>query len=175
MTDQQDDFVSFEKALRDLKLQSEELKKLVSEGEIRAFRDGQSMKFRKEDVENLATTQSGEEELVLADALEDDTGMVTEELSDEDTLLVDDDLEEIEEEAAPARVPQARSRREQIVTKREGEHPLVMTALILTFVGLLWGALLAWDIAAEAKPGDSLVSRFWAENEGSGGGADQDK
>ena len=50
---QNEDFVSFEKALRDLKMQSEELKKLVSEGEIRAFRDGESMKFRREDLDAL--------------------------------------------------------------------------------------------------------------------------
>ncbi|MHC4514249.1 MAG: MerR family transcriptional regulator [Planctomycetota bacterium] len=168
MTEQNDDFVSFEKALRDLKLQSEELKKLVSEGEIRAFRDGQSMKFRKEDVDALATQQTGEDELVLADALEDDTGMVTEELSEEDTLLVEDDLDEIEEEAAPARVPQARTRREQLVTKREGEHPLVMAAIILTGIGLLWGALLSWDITQEAKPGDSIASKFWEESQNGG-------
>ncbi len=157
MTQQNDDFVSFEKALRDLKLQSEELKRLVSEGEIRAFRDGQSMKFRKEDVEALVSPSGGDLEL---DGLEDDTGMVTEELSEEDTLLVEDDLEDVEELTA-ARVPQARSRREQLVTKREGEHPLVMAAIVLTGVALLWGALLSWDIAASASPGDSLLSALW--------------
>ena len=50
LSEQNDDFVSFEKALRDLSMQSAELKKLVSEGEIRAFRDGQSMKFKREDI-----------------------------------------------------------------------------------------------------------------------------
>ncbi len=163
MTEQNDDFVSFEKALRDLKLKSEELKRLVSEGEIRAFRDGQSMKFRREDVDALISREAGEEELVLADALEDDTGMVTEELSEEDTLLVEDDLEEADEPAAPARVPQTRSRREQLVTTREGEHPLIMAAIILTCIGMLWGALLSWDVAAEAAPGDSVLSKLWEE------------
>ena len=161
MTEQNDDFVSFEKALRDLKLQSEELKRLVSEGEIRAFRDGQSMKFRKEDVEALASPEAGGD-LELADALEDDTGMVTEELSEEDTLLVEDDLDDVED--VVARVPQARSRREQLVTKREGEHPVIMTAIILTCVGLLWGALLSWDIAAGASPGDSIASSLWKQD-----------
>ena len=162
MTEQNDDFVSFEKALRDLKLQSEELKKLVSEGEIRAFRDGQSMKFRKEDVNALSRESSGEDELVLADALEDDTGMVTEELSEEDTLLVEDDLEDMDDDA-PARVPQARTRREQLVVKREGEHPLLMAAVILTCIGMLWGAMLSWDIAQEAAPGDSILSQLWEQ------------
>ena len=54
MSQQNDDFISFEKALRDLKMQSEELRKLVSEGDIRAFRDGDSMKFRREDLDELA-------------------------------------------------------------------------------------------------------------------------
>ena len=43
----------YEKALRELKMRSEELKKLVSEGEIRAFRDGDSMKFRRDDIKAL--------------------------------------------------------------------------------------------------------------------------
>ena len=78
---EKEDFLSFEKALRELKLRSEELKKLVSEGEIRAFRDGDSMKFRAEDVEALgsrADAEEASEELSFADSLEDDTGMVTE-------------------------------------------------------------------------------------------------
>ena len=66
-------------------MQSDELKKLVSEGEIRAFRDGSSMKFRMDDVNALVRGPS-EEELLFADELdlEDDTGMVTEELTDEE-------------------------------------------------------------------------------------------
>lgn len=94
-----EDFVSFDKALRDLQMRSEELRKLVSEGEIRAFRDGDSMKFRREDIDSLQLEDS------LEDTLEDDTGMVTEELSDEDTLLVDDDLDDIAEEPASTSAP----------------------------------------------------------------------
>ncbi len=48
-----DDFYSFEKALAELKLREDELKRLVSEGDIRAFRDEDKMKFRREDVERL--------------------------------------------------------------------------------------------------------------------------
>ena len=73
---------------------------MVSQGDIRAFRVGDSMQFRAEDVAALQSKTSGEEELVFADALEDDTGMVTEELSEEDTLLVEDDIEEEEEVVA---------------------------------------------------------------------------
>ncbi len=46
-----DDFYSFEKTLRELGLTEEQLKKAVSEGEIRAFRDESSMKFKKEDID----------------------------------------------------------------------------------------------------------------------------
>ena len=77
MSQKNEDFLSFEKALRELKMRSEELKKLVSEGEIRAFRDGESMKFRKEDIVAITAKAKGEEELTFADSLEDDTGMVT--------------------------------------------------------------------------------------------------
>ena len=89
---QNDDFLSFEKALRELKLRSEELKKLVSEGEIRAFKDGDSMKFRREDIAALGAKAKGEDELAFADSLEDDTGMVTEQLTEEDTLLAEEDV-----------------------------------------------------------------------------------
>ena len=47
------DFYSFEKALRELHMEEEELKRLVSEGEIRAFRDQEKMKFKKEDIERF--------------------------------------------------------------------------------------------------------------------------
>ncbi|MBZ0154123.1 MAG: hypothetical protein K8J09_21570, partial [Planctomycetes bacterium] len=91
MSDKNDDFLSFDKALRELNMRSEELKKLVSEGEIRAYRDGDSMKFRAEDIRSLTAKSEGDTNLSFADSLEDDTGMVTEQISDEDTLLADDE------------------------------------------------------------------------------------
>jgi hypothetical protein len=152
-----EDFVSFEKALRELQMRSEELKKLVSEGEIRAFRDGESMKFKREDIEGLSSGE-GEEELVFADVLEDDTGMATEELSEEDTLLADVDLEE-EEEAAPrarrtrAAVP-ARTARARIAEDEtsEGEPGWVTAAVIVGTLLLIWGLLVTMDIAAGKVP-----------------------
>ncbi|MFY9345275.1 MAG: hypothetical protein WAT39_22485, partial [Planctomycetota bacterium] len=103
MSDKNEDFLSFEKALRELKMRSEELKKLVSEGEIRAYRDGDSMKFRKEDIEGLHTKAEGATKLSMGDALEDDTGMVTEQISEEDTLLAEDDAAD----AKPVRAARA--------------------------------------------------------------------
>jgi len=111
------EFYNFDEALDQLNLKEEELKRLVSEGEIRAFRDGERMKLRRADVENLKTELMGGEvvdlegtgdELVFEDDLElDEAGMATEEISDMDTLL-EEDIEdvgevELEEEPAPRR------------------------------------------------------------------------
>ena len=119
-----DQFFSFDEALSELRLKEEELKRLVSEGEIRAFRDGDTMKLRRMDVENLRNELSGgdvvdlggvSEELVFEDDadLSDEAGMATEEISDVDTIIEDDvedvgeiDLDDEEEEvvtAAPVR------------------------------------------------------------------------
>ncbi len=159
MPDPNEDFVSFEKALRDLKMQSEELKKLVSEGEIRAFRDGQSMKFKREDIESLA--DRNEDELVFADSLEDDTGMVTEELSDEETLLAEDDLEEEEpvRRTAAAAAP-ARSRARAVEVEEETKEPAWVTGIaIVGAIIALYGFIVIYSIAAEAPP-SGLTSLF---------------
>jgi excisionase family DNA binding protein len=47
-----DDFYTFEEVLKELKVSEDELKKMVSEGEIRAFKDDDKMKFKKEDIES---------------------------------------------------------------------------------------------------------------------------
>lgn len=53
LTAQDQHWCSFDEALQILNLQDDELKRLVSEGEIRWFRDGESFKFRLEDVKRL--------------------------------------------------------------------------------------------------------------------------
>ena len=100
-----DDFYSFDEALEELKLKEEELKRLVSEGEIRAFRKGDTMKLRRADVETLCAELDGDlvdlgdnaDELVFEDEtdLGGDTGMATQELDVE--TLVDDGVEEVAE------------------------------------------------------------------------------
>lgn len=100
-----EEFYSFEKALRELHKTEEELKKLVSEGEIRAFRDDNSMKFKKEDIERFrgvgrsgsdlptmeAPTGELTEELFGDDAGSgDDVGMVTQQISDSSFLEEDE-------------------------------------------------------------------------------------
>ena len=143
------EFLSFDEALRELRLKEEELKRLVSEGEIRAFRDGETMKLRKTDVENLrAELQGGEvvdlgaaatEELVFEDDTDLDAGMATEEISEADTIL-DEEVEEVEEveldedeaegeEEAPVRK----------VVAEPYEGGLMRTVLVLTSLVLILG------------------------------------
>lgn len=104
---ERDQFYSFEEALKELRLKEEELKRLVSEGEIRAFREGDTMKLRRADVENLRSELSGgevvdlgdvKEELVFEDdaELHEATGMATEEIADVETII-DDDVEDVGE------------------------------------------------------------------------------
>ena len=159
MSDKNEDFLSFEKALRELKMRSEELKKLVSEGEIRAYRDGDSMKFRREDIASLGAKADGDSNLAMGDVLEDDTGMVTEQISEEDTLLAEDD----EVEAKPARG--ARQPRVAVAAvEPTGKEPGWVTAA--AFIGLLvfvWGALVHYSISQESDPKESFFTKAWAE------------
>jgi excisionase family DNA binding protein len=102
------DFFSFDEALNQLNLKEEELKRLVSEGEIRAFREGDTMKLRRADVESLKKELMGGEVVDLAGAGEDlvfeddpqleETGMATEEISEMDTLL-EEEVEDVGEVA----------------------------------------------------------------------------
>ena len=120
-----EEHLSFERVMRELQIEEQELKKLVSAGELRAFRDADQMKFKQEDVakyltgkgdsdadvidlldsdqlDSPASDSSGDdltEELVFDDIdLSDDVGMKTEPLSDDDLF----DEEELEESDAAA-------------------------------------------------------------------------
>ena len=88
-----EDTFSFQEALNELHLEEEELKRLVSEGEIRAFREGEDMRLRKEDVQSLRSELGGD--IAFEDEDFADAGMATEEISAADTLI--EDIEEIEE------------------------------------------------------------------------------
>ena len=128
---ERDQFYSFEEALKELRLKEEELKRLVSEGEIRAFREGDTMKLRRADVENLRSELSGGEVVDLGDVkeelvFEDDadlheaTGMATEEIADVETII-DDDVEDVGEiEIEPqAEVPEVSEATEVTETAEE--------------------------------------------------------
>jgi len=153
------EFFSFEEALNQLNLREEELKRLVSEGEIRAFREGDTMKLRRADVENLrkelmpgevVDIGGGGEDLVFEDDLEvEETGMATEQISEMDTLLEEDGVEDVGEveleeeevlEAAgdePELVAAPVTRRGPAAVEAPGEGMLVRAVAILTGLVLL--------------------------------------
>jgi len=105
-------FVSFDKVLRELQMQEEELKRLVSEGEIRAFRDQDKMKFKKEDIERFRRARDASKDDTLAkedvpeelvfdeDDANQEVGMATAAIADDSFL---------EEEPAPAPAPVAKA------------------------------------------------------------------
>jgi len=164
------EFFSFDEALHELRLKEEELKRLVSEGEIRAFRDGETMKLRKTDVETLRSELSGgevvdlgeaSEELVFEDDTDLDAGMATEEISEADTIL-DDDVEDIGEleleeeeldldlEPEPVRRSSALAPGRAADVEEENEGMGLRAAMILTS-GIL---LLAMPVAIAAASGN---------------------
>jgi hypothetical protein len=63
------EFYSFEDVLKELNLDEEELKRMVSEGQLQAFKSEDKMKFKKEDIERLkkekGVKETPEEEIVL--------------------------------------------------------------------------------------------------------------
>lgn len=173
------DFFSFDEALGELNLREEELKRLVSEGEIRAFREGETMKLRRTDVESLKSELIGGEvidvgsagdELVFEDDLGlEETGMATEEISDMDTLLEEDveDVgeveldEEIVEDVPSEAAPAARSEGTRVTPVSAGvvaaveveEEPLFVRAVaLLTCVVLVLGIPITMAVT-EGNPG----------------------
>ncbi len=136
-----DDFYSFDEALDELKLKEEELKRLVSEGELRAFRKGDTMKIRRADVELLRSELDSDvadldetvDELVFEDDsdLDADAGMATQEL-DVETLV--DDPEPEEAEPAPRSSASARPiKRSSAAASDEDEdaEPAWVTGMLL--------------------------------------------
>ncbi len=81
------EYFSFEKVLKELQMDEDELKRLVSEGQIRAFRDEDRMKFRRDDIDNLKKGRQTEPTIILPPAGAEGKG-------GDDVMLVDDDTDE---------------------------------------------------------------------------------
>jgi len=176
-----DDFLTFNEALDALRMREEDLKRLISEGELRAFRKGDSVQLRRSDVDRLSEESSGDtiedeeivfagdEDFVLEDLDEEEVGMTTTPISEADTLLDDeaiDDLgEEVDlaEEEAPAAealsdegggagggVQRSRKRSDSIRGKVGGEEAVgeatwERALVLVTAVVLLLGFAVAWS------------------------------
>ena len=168
------EFSSFDDALKQLELDEDDLKRLISAGEIRAFREGSKMRLRIEDVDRVAgelgigeavsESDAGEvlevEDLMLDDG-DDDAGMITTQLSEEDTLL-DDDLEvvEVDVEDAPARsggaVAGASRTRRGAAAKEEAaaaEGGGMLAALVITTVLMIFAIPFAIGMVAARTTG----------------------
>lgn len=87
------EFLSFEEVLDELMIDEEELKRLISQGELRGFRDGMSMKFKRSDVMNLKQGRNTEPTIILTDSDHDldipesSDELLLEDSSAEDTVL----------------------------------------------------------------------------------------
>ncbi|HET6202865.1 MAG TPA: hypothetical protein VFI25_08700 [Planctomycetota bacterium] len=152
-----EEFYSFERALRELQMREEELKRLVSAGEIRAFRDGDQMKLRREDIERMRARKGGAGDIVdLGEEIpvvsEEEPGMATAQISEADTLLEEEApvAEAIElpvEEALPAAAPapaRARTRAPAPVVEPGGEGMGMRLCLVATTVLLVLAGFVAY-------------------------------
>jgi excisionase family DNA binding protein len=106
------EFYTFDEVLHSLNIDEQKLKRLVSEGEIRAFREGDEIKFKRSDIDTLDmdATEDGEtrevdlsagggdasetltDDLIFdegdeLDLSSDDAGMATAEISSQDTFV----------------------------------------------------------------------------------------
>lgn len=164
-----EEFYSFKKAMWELHKTEEELKKLVMEGEILAFRDDMSMKFKKEDIErykkdnasrfssNEAPTGELHEELFGDNPTPDPddfrskeapTGELHKELFGDDSD--DSDDSGLRERRSQVMDPEMTVIREPTPGTKEAEEPscslplgLVIFLLIFAFVaGVVVGALI---------------------------------
>jgi hypothetical protein len=96
------EYFSFEKVLKELQLDEEELKRMVSEGQIRAFRDDDKMKFRGDDIDSMKKGRQTDPTIILpgsgVEADDDDLGLDDfgdgDMDLDEEIALVEDDTSE---------------------------------------------------------------------------------
>ncbi|MCB9915731.1 MAG: hypothetical protein H6828_11370 [Planctomycetes bacterium] len=178
-----EEFFSFDEALSELRLKEEELKRLVSEGEIRAFREGDTMKLRRGDVEALRAELGGgevvdlgdpSEELVFEDDTFADAGMATEEISEVDTIIEDDieDVGEIdlddEDDDVVAAAPVRRSSPRAAAQEDASESMGIRAALIITTIVMIASLPLIFAVSSGETSGmaKGIASAMFGEKFG---------
>jgi hypothetical protein len=101
------EFYSFDEVLRKMSIDEQRLKKLVSEGEIRAFREGSEMRFRRSDIDSMSHTRpiGGGEDATAAIDLSAGGGRRTSETLTDDLIFDEgDDLADHETGMATAEI-----------------------------------------------------------------------
>ena len=169
------EFSSFEDALRKLELEEEDLKRLISAGEIRAFREGSKMHRRAEYVNKVAAQLGiGSQVRESGDALvvEDlslggggDEGMSTTQLSEEDTLLDDVETVDVDDDAGSAAAAAGvRRTRANAEPEAQKESTGMLAAAVLTTVLLIFAIPFAIGmLEARSSPMTSGVVGMFAE------------
>lgn len=142
------DYYSFDEVLSDLRMEEDELKRLVSAGEIRAFRDADTMRFKAEDIERLRPGDEADvEEIVLGDDLDLDLDLELDDAAGEGL-----EVEELDLAAAPrssgarsAGAPQRKTPRSKAGDEPAGtEGPGTLFALVLGVIVLLFANFAAF-------------------------------
>ncbi len=82
-----EEFYTFDQVLQILQVDEEELKRLISQGELRGVREGAQIKFRKADVDRLRWRRESEPTIILTDS---DAEMA---IPSEDQLMVEEEHE----------------------------------------------------------------------------------
>jgi hypothetical protein len=168
------EFYSFDEVLRRLSIDENRLKRLVSEGEIRAFREGDQMKFKKGEIDNLAGKGAGEtltDDLLEEPDLTKRGGMKTAEISSQDTFIdkggdqvgmstepidfteevAGEEPEQIGAEAAATKRAKAGTatavRKPPLVTAEARTHPLLVVALVLGSLASIWALMVVISIS----------------------------
>jgi hypothetical protein len=175
-----EDFCSFEKALEELKLKETELRRLVSEGDIRAFRDEDTMKFRREDVERLKKDKGGDtgsldfdlesddassdtlaEDLVFEEddlGLDDEVGMATAQIGDSgfgDDLDLGDEDDALASSSSQS-IRRTTGRGSQIRARAEEmkkANPVFVAMMVLSAVVLFYGVFVSISLFSDRTNG----------------------
>lgn len=79
-----DEMLSFNDVVSELGISEEELKKMIADNDIRTFRDGDELKFKRSDVSQLKNRLETAPTIVLSDT---DSSSLLDEIGDDDSLL----------------------------------------------------------------------------------------
>jgi hypothetical protein len=106
------EFYTFEEVLKELQIDEKELRKMISQGEIHAFRDAAGMKFKKADVERVKKARETEPTIILTDSdaeikMPSEEELVVDEGAKGKETVMDIDVFETEEMPTLVRPPAA--------------------------------------------------------------------